>query len=182
MLAAGWAICLASGCSSKGIYSVRYHDQGVGSGGIVYEEQSIGDPGCDPCPQVSLGDAVKSLCGPPELFHDDLMHGDPGAIAAPVPKYHPLPTRPVFGPAYYPLDVPAIEMEMTPPKQIGVDPVAQRTAKWRGPLPRIAPQPPATMEVPRVARTPLDNVTFPPLEPWRVPPERIAPGGAHPLR
>jgi len=182
LLAATWGVGLTAGCSSSGIYSVRHHDQAFAPQSVVYDEESFGTSPCGPCPGVSLCDAVKSFCGPPELFHGELMHGDPGAIVAPTPKYHPLPTRPVFEPAYFPPAPQSPELDITPPQSHSSEAVAASSAKWRGPLPRMAPAPPAEMEPTRVARHPLENVTFPPLQPWRVPPERITPGESHPLR
>jgi hypothetical protein len=175
--------CATSGCTSTGVYSVQHGDPAYVEQGIPFDqshEQSMPRGTCS-SPQVSFTEALATFCGPPELFHDELMHGDPGAIIAPVPKYHPLPTRPVFEPPYYPPPLPPGNEPITPVVPPANDALAQRSTNWRGPRKRFEMLPSSVWTNARLAKTPVQGVTFPPLDPRQVPPQRIAPGSAEPL-
>jgi len=179
--------CTLSGCLGGGIYSVRQEAYGVGAGKFPekgqlseeYADELFPLPAeADDCEGVSLSDALSAWCGPPEMFHEELIYGaDPSVIVSPTPKYHPLPTRPVFQPMAYP--PPAIENGV-PATPLTPTTDGTQTAHWRGPLPRMPMWRSVDRRRVRVAHNPLDSVTFPPLPKEQQEPARLAPSEAEP--
>ena len=175
VLAGAMLAASLSGCCGTGLYSLRYEDLPPGQQMPPKASCSSG---------VSVCEAIAAWCGPPELMHEELMYADPNAMIGPTPKYHPLPTQPVFQPSYYPPSMamgPNGEVLPEPVVPPPTDAVTQRTARWRGPVGRLETVHSPATEV-RVAKSPLADVTFPTLSPAQLVPERLAPYEPQPLR
>ena len=171
-----------AGCCGTGIYSVQYNQPAIAGHALDHAEIAPAGASCgDSCaaPEISLGEAVAAFCGPPELCHPELMATDPHAIVAPPPKYHPLPTRPVFE-AGYSLPSMALGAGAAPVEASAIGPTAERSAAWRGPLPRNESQRWAAAD--RVAYNPVANVKFPPRPALEPAPALLDARDAHPLR